>query len=167
MAKTTVSQTLRCQLCNRAIADASRLYCSPACKQASYRLRKGQGSAYYRNAPDTPLCARESCHNPAAQGKRGHKMYCSPACKQKAVRERLALATRRQFGPAVEDVSETLPTELLLWRKGRGVVHMGVSRIVTFCGRDTVAMASLDAPGDAKVCQRCKSTVDTKTWWRD
>ena len=85
-------------------AGKPKMYCSDACKAAAYRLRKGQGAEYYLVSDDldTPLCARESCQNPAEKGRRGYKMYCSSACKQKAVRERLANATRSQFGPAIE-----------------------------------------------------------------
>lgn len=154
-------------------AGKQRLYCSDACKAAAWRQAHGQDGAYYQqvsNVPDTPLCARESCHNLAEKGKRGYKTYCSNACKQKAVRARLQERTRSQFGPSTQGVSETLPTEtiegeLFHWRKGRGVVHMGVSPNVTFCGRDTSPMSAVGNDEGHKVCQRCQKTRDESTWW--
>ena len=178
----TVSKTLptaHCAICDRPMPPAKsragkpRLYCSDACKQAAYRLRRGQGAVYYQqvsNVLDTPLCARESCQNPAEQGKRGYRMYCSSACKQRAVRERLEERTRRQFGPSTQGVSETLLTEtiegeLFHWRKPRGVVHMGVSPNVTFCGRDTEGMSEVGNDEGYKPCQRCQKTRAESTWW--
>ena len=170
-------------------AGKPKLYCADACKQASYRLRQGQDVAYYQQVSavsETPLCARERCRNPAQQGKRGYKMYCSPACKQKAIRERHFDASRRQIGPTAQGVSETLPSsppevpntkrrpprrqtkepadDLRYWRKGRGVVHVGVQPGVTFCGRATADMIEQAAVGDARLCQRCQETRDNQAW---
>ena len=176
-------------------AGKPKLYCSPACKEAGQRQNRGArleprkdgrslGNVQVRK-DGVPICALEGCENPAAEGKRGKwRMYCSNAHKQKAKRVRVAEATRRQFGPSVER-TRPFPTEpleppmrrptqrkakrpeddLLYWRKGRGVTHMGVSSIVTFCGRGTEGMTKRSGPGITKLCQRCQDTRDNKTWW--
>jgi len=175
-------------------AGKPRLYCSPACKQAAYRKSKGarvetrQGGRSLGNvqvcSDGVSICALQGCENPAAPGKRGRwKMYCCDAHKQRAKRWRLKEATRRQFGPtptepAPEHRLQTLPTEpespqadqprpLLYFRKGRGVVHLAVSRNVTICGRDTVGMGELEETGGLKVCQYCQRVKDRGTWWHN
>ena len=173
----SVPKTLRdgCQVCGALVVRKGKHgpypdYCSPKCKQAAYRLRHGQDNAYYaQRLAVAPTCGRAGCENEAELGRRGYRMYCSDACKQKAKRQRLLAATRRQFGPTIKSVPETLPVlpadDLLYWRKGRGVVHMGVQRNVTFCGRDTEGMTEVGNGEGHKVCQRCQKTRDESTWW--
>ena len=124
--------------------------------------------------PDTYAC--EVCGTISDMPEKGRtQRFCKPACKQRAYRERLVAATRPQLGPSIESEPKRPSTkrkakrpkdDLRYWRKGRGVIHIGVRPLTAFCGRPTEDMTEQDGPEGAKLCQRCQNTRDNKTWWR-
>lgn len=138
-------------------------------------------------------CTRPGCNNPIRhnpKAKRPRK-FCSNACRQKSYRLRqvpnrnidnvtgnsysdilaaLEVLTQKQLESIRERIDIRLQSlgsgsSLLYYRKGKGVVHLSVQRNVTFCGRDTEGMTKLSSEKGGKVCQKCSTVRDTKTWW--
>lgn len=123
-------------------AKRPRLFCSNACRQKSYRLRHTK-----RNDNSVTITSYSQVIS-ALGGLTQNQL--------ESLRERIDIRLQ-SFGGT---------TSLLYYRKGNGVVHLAVERNVTFCIRETADMTELTSDEGLKVCQRCATVRDTKTWWR-
>ena len=135
-------------------------YCSPACKQKAYRLRVAKAKRNKNTVTFDDIL---------------NVLDTLTADQRQQLLDRLQPPTDRSSftppkgRPRPEQPQKSLiPTEnLRYWRKARGVVHIGVSRNVTFCGKDVGPMTALATAGVERVCLRCQNTKNNHTWWHN
>ena len=129
-----------------------REYCSKACKQKAYRQR--QREAAERNTSPVTI-------NTYAQVLQTLDTFTPNQLK--SLKDRIDIKLKQ---PTTNTTPSSQATPIRYFRKGAGVVHLTVSGIATFCGRDVEQMREV-SHDEGRICQRCAQVRDNHTWWHN
>lgn len=142
-------------------------YCSPACKQKAYRQRLRAG--LNRNVTFWEQATTALDHLDTEQLHSLKQML--DARLTPSLAESSPPPASKQPKPSKSEPKPGKPlkqpqkdSELLYYRKDKGVIHLSVNRMASFCGRDLAGMNETEAD-EGHTCQRCQHIRDTQTWW--
>lgn len=139
------------------------VYCSPACKQKAYRQRLRQ--SLDRNVTFWEQAVAALDHLDSRQLEQLRQQIDARLVPSLPPSE----PQPRASSPKAPSVSKPAPpspqdSALLYYRKAKGVIHLSVNRMASFCGRDLADMHET-TPQESPLCQRCRHVRDTHTWW--